>query len=110
VFRRPPSIEFYLTKGMVNEAAPLVEKEYAASPSRLRNRVYRDRLYTLQRKFAAAATEIAAVEIEAENAPRALPFHHISYGTPRSAQVWVMLHAPSIGSRSRSIPDGPITP
>ena len=87
LFHRSPSVEYYLIKGMVNEAAPLVEKEFAGSPgpgSTLRNnlgpRVRRAQLYALQEKFAAAAAEIAAVEIEAERAPRALPFHHISYG------------------------------
>src|SRR4051812_45865738 len=33
LFRRPPSIDFYLIKGMANEAAPLVEKENAADPA-----------------------------------------------------------------------------
>ena len=87
LFHRSPSVEYYLIKGMVNEAAPLVEKEFAGSPGPgstllgiLGPRVRRAQLYALQEKFAAAAAEIAAVEIEAEKVPRALPFHHISYG------------------------------
>jgi hypothetical protein len=79
LFQRSPSVEFYLIKGMVNEAAPLVEKEYAADPSNLGVRAKRARLYALQQKFAAAATQIETVEKEAETAPRSLPFHHISY-------------------------------
>jgi serine/threonine protein kinase len=87
LYRRSPSVEFYLIKEMVNEAAPLVEKENAVIPvsslpraTNLMPRVHRARLYALQEKFAAAATEIAAVEIEAEKAPRTQPFHHTSYG------------------------------
>jgi hypothetical protein len=87
LFRRSPSVEFYLIKGMVNEAAPLVEKANAVIPvsslpgiTNLMPRVRRAQLYALQERFAAAAAEIAAVEIEAEKAPRTQPFHHISYG------------------------------
>ena len=85
LFHRSPSVEYYLIKGMVNEAAPLVEKEFAGSPGsslrrNLEARARRAQLYALQENVAAAAAEIAAVEIEAEKAPRALPFHHTSYG------------------------------
>jgi TolB-like protein len=87
LFRRSPSVEFYLIKGMVNEAAPLVEKANAVIPvsslpgiTNLMPRVRRAQLYALQERFAAAAAEIAAVEIEAEKAPRTQPFHHTSYG------------------------------
>jgi eukaryotic-like serine/threonine-protein kinase len=87
LFHRSPGVRFYLIKGMVNEAAPLVEKENSANPgaalpneTRLLARVHRAQLYALQERFAAAATEIAAVEIEAEKAPRTQPFHHTSYG------------------------------
>jgi TolB-like protein len=87
LFHRSPSVEYYLIKGMVNEAAPLVEKEFAGNPGQgayarriLESRVRRAQLYALQEKFGAAAAEIAAVEIEAEKAPRSLPFHHLSYG------------------------------
>jgi hypothetical protein len=72
---------------MVNEAAPLVEKENAGNPTAsLRNptdllpRIRRAQLHALQGDFAAAATEIAAVEIEVEKAQRTLPFHHNTYG------------------------------
>ncbi len=57
-------------------------KEYAANPTRLLNRVHRALIYALQQKPAAAA-EIAAGEVEAEKAPRALPFHDITYGIAR---------------------------
>jgi TolB-like protein/Tfp pilus assembly protein PilF len=87
LFHRSPSVDYYLIKGMVSEAAPLVEKENGANPgsslpstTNLMFRVHRAQLYALQGKFAAAATEIAAVELEAEKAPRTLPFHHNSYG------------------------------
>jgi len=87
LFHRSPSVRFYLIKGMVNEAAPLVEKENAANSgsslslmASLMPRVRRAQLYALQGKLAAAATEIAAVEIEAEKSHRPITFHHISYG------------------------------
>ena len=74
---------------MVNEAAPLVEKENANQGpflsfiSSLVPRIHLAQLYALQGKYAAAATEIAALEILAEKAPRTLPFHHTSYGIAR---------------------------
>ncbi|MDQ6699120.1 MAG: protein kinase, partial [Acidobacteriota bacterium] len=87
LFRHSPNVEFYLIKGLVNEAAPLVEKENAANPgssfprtTNLVGRVHRAQVYALQQNFAAAATEIAALEVEAEKAPRVLPFHHTAYG------------------------------
>jgi TolB-like protein len=87
LFHRPPEVRYYLIKGMVKEAVPLVEKENAtvlSSPSpqftNLLARIRRAQLHALQGKFAAAATEIAALEIEVDKAPRALPFHHFAYG------------------------------
>jgi hypothetical protein len=87
LFHRSPRVEYYLIKGMVNEAAPLIEKEFAGSPGlsfnlrrNLGPRVRRAQLYALQGKFAAAAAEIAAVEIDAEKSHRPITFHHISYG------------------------------
>ena len=84
LFRRAPTVEYYLIKGMVNEAAPLVEKGNVANPGSSRadvvRRVHRAQLYALQEKSAAAAEEIAALEREAEKAPRAITFHHFSYG------------------------------
>jgi serine/threonine protein kinase len=87
LLRRSPRVEYYLIKGMVSEAAPLVEKENTGNldsslPLRIRlePRVRRAQLYALQGKFAAAATEIAAVEVDAEKSHRPITFHHISYG------------------------------
>jgi len=87
MFHRSPEVRYYLIKGMVKEAAPLVEKENASvlsSPSPLFTtliaRTRRAQLHALQEKFADAATEIAALEIEVDKAPRTLPFHHLSYG------------------------------
>jgi serine/threonine protein kinase len=87
LFRRSPSVNFYLLKGMVNEAAPLIEKENAAEPvssltcrGSLGGRIHRAQLYALQEKFTAAAAEIASMEPEVEKARRCLPYHHVSYG------------------------------
>jgi serine/threonine protein kinase len=87
LFHRSPSVvEYYFMKGMVNEAALLVEKENAGNQSPFRGptdllpRIHRAQLHALQGDFATAATEIAAVEIEVEKAPRNLPFHHNTYG------------------------------
>jgi hypothetical protein len=113
LFHRSPSVEYYLIKGMVNEAAPLVEKENAGNetaslrnPTVLISRIHRAQLHALQGDFATAATEIAAVEIEVEKAPRSLPFHHNSYGI---AQVRARM-----GDAARAlhwlIPGGPNTP
>ena len=86
LFRRSPRVDFYLIKRRAKEAAPLVEQEIAAtvlgatSRTTLMPRIHRAQLYVLRREFAAAAAEIASVEIEAEKAPRTQPFHHITYG------------------------------
>jgi serine/threonine protein kinase len=86
LFGRSPRVEYYLIKGMVNEAAPLVEKENTGNLSsslplrfRLEPRIRLAQLYALQEKRAAAATEIAAVENEAGKSHRPITFHHISY-------------------------------
>lgn len=86
LFHRSPGIDYYLIKGMVNEAAPLIEKENAGSQNPVRNstdlmaRIQYAQLHALRGDFATASKEIAAVEIEVEKAPRSLPFHHHTYG------------------------------
>ncbi|HJZ95433.1 MAG TPA: protein kinase, partial [Candidatus Solibacter sp.] len=87
LFHRSPSVDYYLIKGMVNEAAPLVEKEIAGiqvfsiwNSTSLVARIRQAHLHALQGNFAVAATEIAAIEMEVEKVPRTLPFHHYSYG------------------------------
>ena len=83
LFHRSPDVEFYLTKEMIKEADPLVKQVYAKNPARLEVRLQRAHLFALQGKFAEARSEVAAVEAKAEKAPRALPFHHISYNIAR---------------------------
>jgi non-specific serine/threonine protein kinase len=84
LFNRSPSVQYYLIKGMINEAAPLLEKGSVTNPGSalavVTPRIHRAQLYALQEKSAAAATEIATVERETVKAQRSLPFHHASYG------------------------------
>lgn len=86
LFNRSPGIPFYLIKGMVKEAAPLIEKENAQKRTRSGSwrdyepSIHRAQLHALQGNFPAAAAEIAPMENEVEKAPRAITFHHLSYG------------------------------
>ena len=77
---RGPRLQYYLVKGMVKEAAPLAEKAHASGPSDFNPRIDLARLYLLQAKTEAARREIAAVEADAEKAPKMQFFHHIAYG------------------------------
>ena len=83
LFHRAPNVEYYLSKGLIKEAAPLIDKAYAANPANLSSRITRAHLYVLQGKVEAARSEISSVENEAEKAQRPLPFHHIAYGIAR---------------------------
>ena len=80
---RGPRAAFYLTKELIKEAAPLVEKAYGANPANLRARIDRAHLLALQGEGGAARREIDSVEIVAEKATRLGTFHHVAYGIAR---------------------------
>jgi TolB-like protein len=118
LFRRPPSVDFYLIKGLVQEAAPLVEKENAAAANSSigrtayggpQARIHLAQIYALRKQFAAAATEIAAVELAAETAPRGLPYHHTTMALPKPARSSAMPRGRSTGCKSLWIRASPIT-
>ena len=87
LFRRPPRVDYYLLKGMVSEAAPMIAKENFIDPSvsstcsgRFEGPVRLAQLYAFQKNFQAAAKVIGPVELDAENALQCLPYHHVTYG------------------------------
>ncbi|HTA46281.1 MAG TPA: protein kinase [Bryobacteraceae bacterium] len=86
LYHRSPSIDYYLIKGLVKEAAPLIEQQHAGNQTGSRNstdlisRIQYAQLHALQGNFGAAGKEIGEIEIEVEKSPQSLPFHHNTYG------------------------------
>jgi len=68
---------------MIKEAEPLVEQAYAKNPGTFTGPPPAGASVRAPGELCGARSEVAAVEAKAEKAPRALPFHHISYDIAR---------------------------
>ena len=81
LFNRDPTIDYYLAKGMIKEAEPLIGQKFPyADAGNFRARLNRARFFALQGNRQAAVEIVSVIEKEAEKMPRLQPFHHTSYG------------------------------
>lgn len=96
--RRGPKALYYLVKEQPEQAAPLLEKEYATEQRKTVGWGLRPRLYLLQGKKAEALRDIAALEAMTEQSPRLQFYHHATYalaqlygrmGQPAKALHWL---------------------
>jgi eukaryotic-like serine/threonine-protein kinase len=75
-----PNLRYYLEKRMLEEAAPLVEKELAANPDSLDTQAERALFLALQGKHSEAQAEVPRT---VEGVPRYKNYHHLTYNVAR---------------------------